>query len=751
MQRCDDPHERVRALIIEVKSCLRLIESIPLLETNFSGAQYLRKKNINECPKFLEIKYTLPPLNEDATSTARKKDVALYRIQMALANTTRPIDDYGNENLEFAHLMREMLSDVASSITQSKINNLHKSIEIPGRAAQLVGSTVKPLVEKKLLDALLAAKKPPTRSRKTKGDPFACSSRLRLAQYLQWHKPLRRHPKYCQQRSVILDINMHDNQEKILHDFSRLRRHLYAHSDTPKLQEISLFSIELKDLPILCPHIRTTLTELSHFYNSATPSTKLGPISRNQISAYLNNLLIIGKFKEKCMESTKKVYSKLSQLQYNIKKEKSNLTPFELILICDNDKLTNYEFKSPIRQGTKNVGCSSPWLLNAEETFGIEKQLLEEIEIIGCHGESEQSSNLKLRILETDSLQMDRLIPSSIVLAHINVKKLLAVYYALKPRNVVGCSILVYSDNTTRLAYVQKFGGTTSLKLLEVSEKLQTIETDSLKKIVLSTETFKRLCRIFGSFDVDLFATKLNRKLSKYYSCPYYCPVKTNPTDPTENSTDKNNNNNANVKDCNLVSESGENQDIRANTNTEQILVADGMGNERRTCHYSILQNEDLADLSLDLITVNTRYYSTQKDLIDWRHNIGISGDITAPDIIDYLSNIFIKRKLKQSTIKAYKSALLQLVTDKERILGPISNLNTKELTAKKCLPIAVCGNTEDFSKLLTVDNIPRIIKSITNMAAKEKKRNAFKARAIGITIAARTGISTNANLSQAN
>ncbi|PVU86665.1 hypothetical protein BB561_006606, partial [Smittium simulii] len=107
------------------------------------------------------------------------------------------------------------------------------------------------------------------------------------------------------------------------------------------------------------------------------------------------------------------------------------------------------------------------------------------------------------------------------------------------------------------------------------------------------------------------------------------------------------------------------------------------------------LQNEGLADLVLDLITVNTKYYSTQKDFIDWRHNIGISGEITAPDIINYFSRIFIEKKLKQSTIKSYKSALLQLVIDKERILGSTNNLNTKKLTSKACWLLAVIGRLQ--------------------------------------------------------
>ncbi|PVU93877.1 hypothetical protein BB561_002971 [Smittium simulii] len=132
------------------------------------------KSIIYECPKFLGMKYTPPLLNEAATSAVLKNDAALYGIQMALAKLARPIDYYvhmkikdpiidpigtchpttriqGNEDLEFAHTMIELLFDVASSITQNRINSLHNSMEIPGR-----------------LGALLAAKKSIAISRKNK-------------------------------------------------------------------------------------------------------------------------------------------------------------------------------------------------------------------------------------------------------------------------------------------------------------------------------------------------------------------------------------------------------------------------------------------------------------------------------------------------------------------------------------------------------------------------------------------------------
>ncbi|PVU89283.1 hypothetical protein BB561_005437 [Smittium simulii] len=145
---CGNSHERVKASMKEEE----------------------RKEIIYKCPKFLYIKYTPPTLNKAATPAIRKNwaCAALYGIQIALANMTR-----------------ELIYDVASSITQSILNNLHKSMELPCRVPQLVESNIKPLVKNKQLDALLAAKKPPTRSKKTKRSLFFLCLQNPLAQYKQ--------------------------------------------------------------------------------------------------------------------------------------------------------------------------------------------------------------------------------------------------------------------------------------------------------------------------------------------------------------------------------------------------------------------------------------------------------------------------------------------------------------------------------------------------------------------------------------
>ncbi|PVU92938.1 hypothetical protein BB561_003543 [Smittium simulii] len=140
---CDDPHEKVRAPMVEVESYPRLIEAIPSLETDFFRSpipEEERKEIIYECPKFLGMKYTPPPLNEAATSAVRKNDATFYGIQMALANLTRPIDDYVHRKLKNPSTMIQGNEDleIIKSIT---IIALKDKKEITSKA-RAIGATI---------------------------------------------------------------------------------------------------------------------------------------------------------------------------------------------------------------------------------------------------------------------------------------------------------------------------------------------------------------------------------------------------------------------------------------------------------------------------------------------------------------------------------------------------------------------------------------------------------------------------------
>ncbi|PVU94476.1 hypothetical protein BB561_002508 [Smittium simulii] len=287
---CDGPHIIFRAPIVQKLTSL--------------GAQYLRKKKefIYECPKFLGMNITLPPLNEEATSAVQKNDATLYGIQMALANMTKPIYDLklnspntriqDKENLEFAHLMKELLSDVASSITQSKIDNLHKLVGIldrenkslffaaSGQDSQTTnrsGAFWK-RVSKSLATATLRTaayylfallqvedKQESYQHNYQEGRGSFSKEKnytgkeynTRFLQLTLYHTKENKRPKSSSGRQEaqqlrrtekfqdgITDIHMQDYQEKRLHCVFRSRRRFYACSDTLEMQKISLLSME---------------------------------------------------------------------------------------------------------------------------------------------------------------------------------------------------------------------------------------------------------------------------------------------------------------------------------------------------------------------------------------------------------------------------------------------------------------------------------------------------------------------------
>ena len=130
---------------------------------------------------------------------------------------------------------------------------------------------------------------------------------------------------------------------------------------------------------------------------------------------------------------------------------------------------------------------------------------------------------------------------------HINVLELLAVLYAFQSlyRTTYSCSILVKSDNSTVVAYINKQGGTTCRKLCNLAIELWdfcvvrnirlaashvagvlNVQADKLSRLdvvdhdyFLSSYMFDSIsCVLSFSLSVDLFASRLNYKLDNYVS-----------------------------------------------------------------------------------------------------------------------------------------------------------------------------------------------------------------------------------------
>ena len=126
---------------------------------------------------------------------------------------------------------------------------------------------------------------------------------------------------------------------------------------------------------------------------------------------------------------------------------------------------------------------------------------------------------------------------------HINWKELQAIWHAINLPQLQGKRIMVYCDNTTTIAYINKFGGTRSELLMALAEKIWThcLQTGMTLNTAfvpsqfnpadppsrqlnnqlewsISQPAFDELDKRWGPHHIDLFATHLNAKLPKYMS-----------------------------------------------------------------------------------------------------------------------------------------------------------------------------------------------------------------------------------------
>ncbi|OMJ11506.1 hypothetical protein AYI69_g9804 [Smittium culicis] len=158
-----------------------LVNALPSIEEDFFRTPLSEdelKDAIYSCLRSSSMNYQPPPLNDSSSAAVKKADTSLHGIQVALAQATRTIDYYvhhriqetpevtpGDPHISFANTMRFLLADIAATVTQGRLDNLHKELELPGKPQQLVEIGIKPLMDQEKLDALLASKKPEKRSR----------------------------------------------------------------------------------------------------------------------------------------------------------------------------------------------------------------------------------------------------------------------------------------------------------------------------------------------------------------------------------------------------------------------------------------------------------------------------------------------------------------------------------------------------------------------------------------------------------
>jgi ribonuclease HI len=127
---------------------------------------------------------------------------------------------------------------------------------------------------------------------------------------------------------------------------------------------------------------------------------------------------------------------------------------------------------------------------------------------------------------------------------HINVLEMLAVFKALKAFQIRNKSVLIQTDNTTVLSYINKSGGTRSLQLCQMTWEMfswcmenqvtlqavhipgeRNLLADKLSRQMsspteweLNNQVVHKLFDMWGTPEVDLFATHANKKLPQFCS-----------------------------------------------------------------------------------------------------------------------------------------------------------------------------------------------------------------------------------------
>ncbi|PVU92190.1 hypothetical protein BB561_003968 [Smittium simulii] len=161
--RKEDEFITTRAPASKLKIYPMLKDALHSIEEDFFRIQLTeeeQKDAIYSCSRSSFMNYLPLPLNDSALIAARKADSTLRGIQVALAQATRPVDYYVYRIIQdnpgitsddprffFADTVRVLLSDIAATVTQGRLDNLHRGMNLPGNPQKLLESEFKPLMD----------------------------------------------------------------------------------------------------------------------------------------------------------------------------------------------------------------------------------------------------------------------------------------------------------------------------------------------------------------------------------------------------------------------------------------------------------------------------------------------------------------------------------------------------------------------------------------------------------------------------
>ncbi|PVU92670.1 hypothetical protein BB561_003688 [Smittium simulii] len=133
-----DPHIPANMPVTYLEVYHKLAEALPTIEDIFFCSPLTdkeRKEKKFSCLKSSTIKYLPPAVNETASTTTKRADSVLYNLQATLANINMPIYLFVHQkllnnakkfnednNIVFVHTIRALLSDLATNMSQLRID-----------------------------------------------------------------------------------------------------------------------------------------------------------------------------------------------------------------------------------------------------------------------------------------------------------------------------------------------------------------------------------------------------------------------------------------------------------------------------------------------------------------------------------------------------------------------------------------------------------------------------------------------------
>ncbi|OMJ07806.1 hypothetical protein AYI69_g11316 [Smittium culicis] len=309
----EDENYVVRPPIVDLNIPQGLNEFMPQFDEDFYkfiDSEEETKEVIQVCPRNSTMNYSPPSLNENITNVAKKTDMTLYVIQIALAQATRPLDKFfyrkykedseAAKEDEIVALARvgEMAGEDEEGATRLPFEP--PSWGPPHNVQESLGATYGQLVGQKKFrervhNSILEPEKAPATNHpfstvQEKAEPGIQGGRTIKSGVLQ---PTLLYPQedrvaeaslgfkkpeqVCSGKELqdgVSQLYLQVNHEKGLHDVLRSERHLPPLPDTQILSKLLTFRLKWPTVPVQSTAIRP-ITLAAHLYQGATASTLL--------------------------------------------------------------------------------------------------------------------------------------------------------------------------------------------------------------------------------------------------------------------------------------------------------------------------------------------------------------------------------------------------------------------------------------------------------------------------------------------